>query len=78
MNKDQEIYTKRHENLFYCTMCLKETFAFNQLEDLNFNEAISEFWEKQRTITFEVLQNHELIFSPFDLNDNWMNWIAFI
>ena len=70
INKDDEIYTKRHENLFYCTMCLKETFAFNQLEDLNFNEAISEFWEKQRTITFEVLQNHELIFSPFDLNDN--------
>ena len=72
INKDDEIYTKRHENLFYCTtcMCLKETFAFNQLDDTCFNEAISQLGEKHTAVTFEILQNQELIFSPFDFNDS--------
>ena len=37
INKDDQIYTKRHESLFYCTKCLKETFAFNQLDDTCIN-----------------------------------------
>jgi len=73
VSKDDPLYTDRHVNSYYCSSCLKENFAFNSLDDDEFILALSEMWTNQSTIPFDILCNQELIFSPFDLNENFKN-----
>ena len=73
VNKNDPLFTKRHENIFYCSLCLWDIFAFNHLEDDEFIEAISESWENRPLVSFDMLDNQGLIFSPFDLNDKYDN-----
>lgn len=65
---DDAIYTKREHNQFYCTLCLNDIFPFNHLDNEAYCEAILEIQIKQTPISFQLLQNQELIFSPFDFN----------
>ena len=48
-------------------------FAYNCLDDEDFIEAFVESWENQPLVSFETLENQELIFSSFDFNDNFDN-----
>ena len=69
ITRDDAIYTQRHLNQFYCTLCLNGMLPFNNLDDEAFCEAISEIQLKQTPVSFQILQNQELIFSPFDFNE---------
>ena len=73
VNKNDPLFTKRHENFFYCSLCLRDILAFNHFEDDEFIEAISESWENRPLASFDMLDNQGLIFSPFDLNDKFDN-----
>ena len=42
---------------------------FNNIDDEAFCEAISEIQLKQNPLSFQILQNQELIISPFDFNE---------
>ena len=68
MTKDDANYTQRHLNQFYCTLCLNVILPYSYLDDEAFFEAISEMQLKQTTVSFQILQNQELVFSPFDFN----------
>ena len=61
---------QRHGNVFYCSLCLSEIFPYNHLSEEYFDAAITESCEGRPLISFEILKNQELIFSPFDFNDN--------
>ena len=71
VNKNDPLYTHRDERIFYCSLCLLDIFAYNRLDDEDFIDALAESWENQPLISFETLENQELIFSPFDFNDNF-------
>ena len=68
MTRDDAIYTQRHLNQFYCTLCLNVILPYSYLDDEGFFEAISEMELKQTTVSFQILQNQELVFSPFDFD----------
>ena len=63
-------YTQGRKNIC-CSLCLLDIFAYNRLDDEDFIDALAESWENQPLISFETLENQELIFSPFDFNDNF-------
>ena len=71
VNKNDPLFNKRHENFFYCSLCLWDILTFNHLEDDEFIEAISESWENRPLVSFHMLDNQRLIFSPFNLNDKF-------
>ena len=73
VNKNDPRFTKRHKNFFYCSLCLRDILAFNHLEDDEFIETISKSWENRPLVSFDMLDNQGLIFSPFDLNDKFAN-----
>ena len=73
VNKNDSLYTNRDKSVFYCSICLRDIFAYNRLDDEDFIEALAESWENQPLVSFETLENQELIFSPFDFNDNFDN-----
>ena len=59
--------------MFYCSLCLRDISAYNRLDDEDFIEALAELWENHLLVSFETLENQELIFSPFDFNDYFDN-----
>ena len=69
ITRDDAIYTQRQLNQFYCTLCLNVILPYNHLDDEAFFKAISEMQFKQTAVSFQILQNEELIFSPFDFNE---------
>ena len=73
VNKKDSLYTNRDKSVFYCSLCLRDIFAYNRLDDGDFIEVLAESWENHPLVSFETLENQELIFSPFDLNDNFDN-----
>ena len=70
VDKNDALYTQRHGNVFHCSLCLSEIFPYNHLSEEYFDAAITESCEGQPLVSFEILKNQELIFSPFDFNDN--------
>ena len=70
VDKNDALYTQRHGNVFYCSLCLSEIFPYNHLSEEYFDAAITESCEGRPLVSFEILKNQELIFSPFDFNDN--------
>ena len=73
VNKKDSLYTNRDKSVFYCSLCLRDIFAYNRLDDEDFIEALAESRENQPLVSFETLENQKLIFSPFDFNDNFDN-----
>ena len=73
VNKKVSLYTNRNKSVFYGSLFLPDTFAYNRLDDKDFIEALADTWENQPLVYFETLENQELIFSPFDFNDNFDN-----
>ena len=69
IKRDDAIYTQRHVNQFYCTLCINAILPYNHLDDEAFCEALSQIQLKQAPVSFQILQNQELIFSPFDFNE---------
>ena len=73
VNKKVSLYTNRNKSVFYGSLFLPDIFAYNRLDDKDFIEALADTWENQPLVYFETLENQELIFSPFDFNDNFDN-----
>ena len=51
-------------------VCRSKIFPYNHVTEKYFDAAITESCEGQPLVSFEILKNQELIFSPFDFNDN--------
>ena len=73
VKRSDTIYTERDENDWFCTKCLEQTFPFNHIfrED-EYLQTLSENWssEKPWPIPFELLDNQDRLFSPFELNEH--------
>ena len=68
VNKDNEIYTKRHNNNWFCTRCTSSIFPFNYIDDdEEYLETIFEMQSFSPPIPFNVLVAQDRIFSPFEL-----------
>ena len=69
VSNDDNLYTNRTDNIWFCTCCTKEIYPFNHYDDdeehLN---ALSDYW----AFSFDFVNNElsEKIFIPFDLNED--------
>ena len=71
VNRNDELYNKRHLSDWYCTLCSSELFPFNHiLEEDEFILAISEYWTVDENVPIDDLLIQEKLFTPFDLNEN--------
>ena len=73
VSKNDPLYTQRETSVYFCSMCLRSIFPFNHLDYEDYIKAISESWDNDPLVTLETLNNQELIFSPFDLNEDYVN-----
>ena len=71
VSKTDSIYINRDTSNWYCTKCIERLFPYNQIfDDTDFINAISENWDLQKTISFDIINNQEKIFLPFELNES--------
>ena len=71
VSKTDDIYTKKDVNTWYCTICTKNIFPFNHIDDdEDYLEALSENWSLYDGIPFNILKDHNKMFVPFELNED--------
>ena len=71
VKKDDPLYTNRNEDNWFCTVCSKDLFPFVHLEeDIDFYSALSDYWQSESILPFDLLDNDKLLFSPFELNED--------
>ena len=71
IKKDDPLYVNKDNNDWICTLCSKNIFPFIHLDDdSDFYSALSDYWPKGNSLPFELLDDDNLLFSPFELNDD--------
>ena len=71
VRKDDPLYLNRNDNDWFCTKCTQEALPFVHIyEDCDFIIALSEYWPIESSLPFELLDNDNLLFSPFELNED--------
>ena len=71
VNKDDNIYTQRHINTWFCTKCTSEIFAFNSIvDDDEYFETIYDIQSLIPLIPFDALSSQDRMFTPFELNED--------
>ena len=71
VKKDDPLYINRKDNNWICTVCSKNVFPFVHIdEDLDFYNALADYWPSGSSLPFEFLDNDNLLFSPFELNED--------
>ena len=71
VDKTQSIYTLRESSVWYCTKCSEEMLPYNHIyDDDEFLIALSDNWDLPDVIPYDLVQNNNKIFLPFDLNEN--------
>ena len=71
VNKDDSIYVHRDTEIWFCTMCTRDIFPFNQTEeDEEFLEFLSELQENDPLIPLNILIDQNKFFTPFELNED--------
>ena len=74
VDKTHSIYVCRDSSSWYCIRCTEEIFPYNHIyDDAEFVYALSENWGLSDAVSFEILNQQNLLFSPFDLNENLHN-----
>ena len=72
VNKNDSIYINRDSNIWYCTLCASHIFPFNHIfNDEDFILALSDSWNDQKSIPFDLLDNHDRLILPFDFNEDF-------
>ena len=70
IDQNDDVYIKRTNNDWICTVCTKYIFPFNHLEDdESFYDIIQEQAISEPCIPVSILCNDSQIFNPFDLNE---------
>ena len=76
VTKEDTVYTLRNNDNWYCTMCTSHIFPFNHIfENDEFILTLSDHWDQSETLPFELL-NDQMIFQPFELNENHENHLS--
>ena len=71
VNKKDSIYSHRDSDVWFCTICTKDIFPFNGIEeDHEFMETLAELHQLDSLIPFDILMYQNKIFSPFELNED--------
>ena len=71
IDKNDPIYSRRHSNNWYCTVCTGHIFPYNHHDDdEDFIVSLSESWQVAESVPFDNLNMQETLFIPFDINEN--------
>ena len=71
VNKTDSIYIHRDSSVWFSPECTKNIFPFNGIEeDREFFETLTELGPLDSLIPFDILIDHNKIFSPFELNED--------
>ena len=71
VNKKDSLYSHRDSDVWFCTVCTKDIFPFNGIEeDHEFLETLAELHQLDSIIPFDILMDQNKIFSPFELNED--------
>ena len=71
VTKTNDLYVKRNENKWFCTLCMMDILPFNHFEeDEQFKLAILEMKMNNLPITLDDLIGQHKIFSPFEINND--------
>ena len=71
VSKDDSIYFEKDSNLWICTVCTKDIFPFNGIEENEeFFKILAEMQCNDSMIPFDALIDQNIIFSPFELNED--------
>ena len=71
VSKNDDIYVKRKENKWFCTLCMKHILPFNHYEEeKDFTVAILENKSTDPVIPLDDLLSQNKLFIPFELNDD--------
>ena len=70
VNRNDSLYLKREENVWFCTKCSENMFPFNHIyDDTDFMSVLSEGFIVENTLPLEAILDQSKIFSPFELNE---------
>jgi len=71
VTKFDSLYTDREKNAWYCKNCIQSILPFNHYDDNNdYIAALSEQWNANTSLPFDLLHAQNKLFLPFDLNEN--------
>ena len=71
VDKDDTIYANRHTNIWFCTKCNSDIFAFNNIDnDDEYFETIYDIQSRNPSIPFDILSSQDRMFIPFELNED--------
>ena len=71
VKKDDNLYTQRHTNNWFCTKCTSDIFAYNHIDDdEEYLEIIYELQDCNPPIPFDILSSQDRMFIPFELNED--------
>ena len=71
VSKNDSIYLNRECEHWYCKKCVQSILPFNHFDDdVTFIEALSESWNYDPPVPFDLVNDHNKLFSPFDLNES--------
>ena len=76
VKKTDSLYTNKDSEVWFCTLCTKELFPFNSIdEDVEFLEALFELRDYDEPVPLHKLFNlvEDKVFNPFELNDDLKN-----
>ena len=69
LTKKDSVYLERESNKWICSKCIEELLPFNHLyEEDDFITALWDYWYTESPIPFDLIQNTDRVFQPFELN----------
>ena len=71
VTKNDSIYINKACNIWYCKKCVQDIFPYNHYDDDDeFNEVLAEGCSHNRPAPFDLVNNCNKLFMPFELNEN--------
>ena len=71
VSKEDDLYVHRNYHRWFCPICTASVFPFNHFDDDDiFQSVILENLVSKCSITLEILNNQDKLFTPFELNDD--------
>ena len=67
VTKHDELYINRHDNIWYCPVCMQDALPLMRLEDDEYMDVIFNWKRDEKHVSIEELNN--MIFIPFEIND---------
>ena len=77
VNRCDSIYIEQDKNCWFCPRCIEQILPYNHIfDDDEYLKALSENWNLPLSIPIDLLNHHDKIFLPFDLNEKESNPLA--